>query len=41
MADTSFLDWPFFDDRHRAFAAAVDGWAGEALAEFLGERLAR
>ena len=32
MADRSFLDWPFFDDRHRALAAAVDGWAGETLA---------
>ena len=21
MADRTFLDWPFFDDRHRAFAA--------------------
>jgi len=31
MADRSFLDWPFFDDRHRALAAAVDGWAGETL----------
>lgn len=29
MADTSFLDWPFFDDRHRAFAAELDRWAGQ------------
>ncbi|MBC00083.1 MAG: acyl-CoA dehydrogenase [Rhodobacteraceae bacterium] len=29
MTDTSFLDWPFFDDSHRAFAAEVDAWAGE------------
>ena len=27
MADRSFLDWPFFDDRHRAFAADLDAWA--------------
>jgi acyl-CoA dehydrogenase len=27
MADRSFLDWPFFDDRHRALADEVDGWA--------------
>ena len=33
MADTSFLHWPFFDDRHRDLAAAVDRWAGEALAD--------
>lgn len=26
MADSTFLDWPFFDDRHRAFAAAIDAW---------------
>jgi len=25
------LDWPFFDERHRAFARALDGWAGEHL----------
>ena len=33
MADTSFLDWPFFDDRHRDLAAAVDGWASGRLAD--------
>ena len=27
MADTTFLDWPFFDDRHRAFAADLEAWA--------------
>ncbi|HEY1223900.1 MAG TPA: acyl-CoA dehydrogenase family protein [Brevundimonas sp.] len=26
MADRSFIDWPFFDDRHRAFATDIDGW---------------
>ena len=30
--DRSFLDWPFFDEGHRDFAARLDGWAGEALA---------
>ncbi len=30
--DRSFLDWPFFDDSHRDFAARLDAWAGEALA---------
>jgi acyl-CoA dehydrogenase len=29
VADTSFLDWPFFDDSHRAFAAELDRWAGQ------------
>ena len=27
MADTTFLDWPFFEDRHRAFAADLEAWA--------------
>ncbi|KQW78770.1 acyl-CoA dehydrogenase family protein [Brevundimonas sp. Root1279] len=27
MADRSFLDWPFFEDRHRAFAADIEAWA--------------
>lgn len=30
--DRSFLDWPFFDARHRDFAARLDAWAGSALA---------
>lgn len=32
MADKTFLDWPFFDDRHRALAAEVDDWAVASLA---------
>lgn len=31
MADTSFLDWPFFEDRHRDFARRLDDWAGRRL----------
>jgi acyl-CoA dehydrogenase len=31
MADRSFLGWPFFDDGHRGYAAALDGWARSAL----------
>ena len=27
MTDRTFLDWPFFDDRHRAFAADLEAWA--------------
>jgi acyl-CoA dehydrogenase len=27
MPDRTFLEWPFFDDGHRAFAAAVDAFA--------------
>ncbi|WP_108883613.1 acyl-CoA dehydrogenase family protein [Anderseniella sp. Alg231-50] len=26
MPDTSFLHWPFFEDRHRELAAALDNW---------------
>lgn len=33
MADTSFLSWPFFEDRHRALAEDLDAWATTALAD--------
>lgn len=33
MADTSFLAWPFFDERHRALAADLDDWCAAELAE--------
>lgn len=32
MADRSFLDWPFFEERHRELASALDAWAGTHLA---------
>jgi len=31
MADKSFLAWPFFDDRHRVLAAAIDDWCAAHL----------
>ncbi len=31
MADTTFLDWPFFDARHRDIAAAIEAWAERHL----------
>ena len=31
MADKSFLDWPFFEARHRAFAKRLDDWAAGHL----------
>ena len=31
MADKSFLDWPFFEDRHRALAVALEAWCGAHL----------
>ena len=30
-ADTSFLAWPFFDEAHRALAAALDVWAAREI----------
>jgi acyl-CoA dehydrogenase len=29
MADSTFLDWPFFEARHRAWAAEVEAWAAQ------------
>jgi acyl-CoA dehydrogenase len=31
MPDRSFLDWPFFEARHRELAARLEDWAGAAL----------
>ncbi len=31
MADRSFLDWPFFEERHRDWAAALDEWCAHNL----------
>ena len=31
MADTSFLAWPFFEDRHRSFQAALAEWCSTNL----------
>jgi acyl-CoA dehydrogenase len=31
MPDRSFLDWPFFEERHRLLAAAIDAWCGSNL----------
>ena len=32
MADQSFLDWPFFEPRHREHAARLDAWAMSNIA---------
>ena len=32
MADTTYLDWPFFDERHRTLARTLDAWAGDHIA---------
>jgi acyl-CoA dehydrogenase len=31
MPDRSFLSWPFFEDRHRAFAESLDAWCTKNL----------
>ncbi len=31
MADKSFLNWPFFEDRHRALSSGLETWAGANL----------
>ncbi|MBK9363780.1 MAG: acyl-CoA dehydrogenase family protein [Rubrivivax sp.] len=31
MADTRYLDWPFFDDRHRALARELEAWAAQQV----------
>ena len=31
MADRSFLNWPFFEDRHRHLAEDLDRWAADTL----------
>src|SRR5580692_12437479 len=32
MADSSFLDWPFFEERHRKLAKDLEAWASVHLA---------
>ena len=34
MADTSFLDWPFLEDHHRALARDLDRWCHDNAAIF-------
>ena len=29
MSDTRYLDWPFFEDKHRALARELDAWAAQ------------
>ncbi|MDE2370238.1 MAG: acyl-CoA dehydrogenase family protein [Burkholderiales bacterium] len=33
MADVSYRDWPFFDDRHRQLAADLEAWAGAQISD--------
>lgn len=36
MSDTHYLDWPFFEPRHRALARRLDAWASEHIARAHG-----
>jgi alkylation response protein AidB-like acyl-CoA dehydrogenase len=33
MSDRSYLDWPFFEERHRALATELDAWAAANVAD--------
>lgn len=33
MADQTYLDWPFFEPRHRELAQAVDAWAAQNISQ--------
>ena len=33
MSDTTYLDWPFFEERHRTLARELDAWAAQHIAQ--------
>ena len=35
MAPLNHLDWPFFGDEHRRFAAALADWAGKEVGQYI------
>jgi len=37
MSDKSYLDWPFFEERHRQLERKLDVWAAENIAEAHGD----
>jgi acyl-CoA dehydrogenase len=40
MPDRTFLDWPFFEQRHRDLAHALDAWAGRTVRHHEDQSLA-
>ena len=36
MSDTSYLDWPFFEPRHRELALTLDAWAERSVSQHHG-----
>lgn len=39
MADRNYLEWPFFEPRHRELADALEAWAGKDLPDVHGENV--
>jgi len=37
MADVRYLDWPFFEDRHRSLARNLDAWATQNISDDHGD----
>jgi len=37
MSDTSYLDWPFFENRHQRLASEFDAWAHKHIVDKHGE----
>lgn len=37
MSDKSYLEWPFFEERHRKLATELEAWAGNNVTEHHGE----
>jgi acyl-CoA dehydrogenase len=33
MSDTTYLDWPFFEERHRTLARELDSWAAQNVSQ--------
>ena len=36
MSDISYLDWPFFEPRHRELALTLDAWAKRSVSQYHG-----
>src|SRR6516162_2073199 len=40
MSDKSYLDWPFFEDRHRKLERELDAWAAANIDDHHGSDVA-
>ena len=41
MSDSSYLDWPFFEERHRSLARDAEAWAAAHAESVHGDDLDR